>query len=402
MQREKASYRNIISKFSYREGKLEDFYKKISTTDSYRVYQDGFVGIYCQIGEIDDELGFQKAEENLVKERRYPYEMESGVRSRNKVERELTDKELKVYAEEGMEYLKTTYPQFVFHGSFSQNKTIETRVNSAGMDYSNTDCSVNIYIEFKHVDSKDLFDGQFDFSLRDYDKAVFCKMADDFLGNYEKEVELPEELIIDSQYYSYVGQVVSQLNAEKLALGTSLLHDKVGRQVFSEDFTLYHDVTDEETWFNTFWDGDGHVTEGDKRMFIEKGKILSGYSDKRCAEKYNAPYTGNAYFDYGDVPGAGGFNARIEKSTKTVKELLNGRYAIVLLKSNGGFNDKGEMVVPVQNALLTDGEKILGRLAPFTFKTTMYDMFGKDYIGVGSDKPIFNDKQILFRVNKEE
>ena len=47
-----------------------------------------------------------------------------------------------------------------------------------------------------------------------------------------------------------------------------------------------------------------------------------------------------------------------------------------------------------------DGEKILGRLPEFKIASTIFDMFGKDFIGVGSDRPIYYDKQLLVRVNK--
>ena len=54
--------------------------------------------------------------------------------------------------------------------------------------------------------------------------------------------------------------------------------------------------------------------------------------------------------------------------------------------------------MPVQIGLLTDGEKILGRVPPFTISTNMFDMFGKDFIGVAKyNKEIFNDKVMLFK-----
>jgi len=64
--------------------------------------------------------------------------------------------------------------------------------------------------------------------------------------------------------------------------------------------------------------------------------------------------------------------------------------------SGGGFADNGDYTMPVHTSLLFDGEKVLGKLPPFTMVSSMFDMFGKDFIGVGSDKPIYNDKQILF------
>lgn len=387
----------------YQESKRYNFKKSNTIEQSFRVHKDGMVGVHYQVGNMSDEEGYKLAEENLVKNRPYPFELETGVRSRNKVERELTDKELMDIADECVKYLRDTYPRFIYTVSFEQSKVIRRITNDKGMDYDMSDCAVNVSVIFKHVDSKDIQDGNFGFSLRDFDKNVFIKMADDILANYENEVELPEEIIIDEQYYGLMSKLNQSLDGENLALGTSLLSGKIGEKVFSEDFTLSHDVSEEDCWFNTFWDGDGCVNENDKVVFIDKGVVLRGYADKKTAKKYGVEHTKTAYHDFADIPGAGATRLVIERSTKTVKELLNGRYCVIPIQcSGGGFKENGDYTMPVQCSLLCDGEKILGKLPPFTMATNMFDMFGKDFIGVGSDKPIYNDKQILFRVQKRD
>ncbi|MBQ7775676.1 MAG: hypothetical protein IJ379_07120 [Lachnospiraceae bacterium] len=392
----------IVSSIKYEENKLLSFQKSRDITTSYRVHEDGKVGIYCQVGEISEEEGFAKARENLSERARpYPFELETGKRSRDKTERQVSDKELMEIAKDCMDYICEKYPRFTFSAGFSQSRRVDYCINDKGMDYSNTDCAVSVDIGFKHVDSKDISDGGFSFSLRDFDRKVFYKMADDYLANYEKEVELPEDIIIDMQYYNLLGMLSGCLNGENVALGTSLLTGKIGEKVFSEDFTLLNDVSDEECWYDPFWDGDGCVTENDKRILIDKGVVLTAYADKKTAKKYDIPHTGNAYADYADIPGPGVANLRIVRSNKTIKELLNGRYCVIPVSYNGGgFADNGDYTMPIQCAMLSDGERILGKLPPFTMVSNMFDMFGKDFIGVGADNPIFNDKQILFRVKR--
>ena len=90
---------------------------------------------------------------------------------------------------------------------------------------------------FKHVDSKDISDGWFGFGDRDFKLEKLYKMAENYLGSFENEVELPEEIIVQKQYYDLYGKLIESLNAEKIALETSLLSGKVGEKVFSEDFT---------------------------------------------------------------------------------------------------------------------------------------------------------------------
>ena len=84
---------------------------------------------------------------------------------------------------------------------------------------------------------------------------------------------------------------------------------------------------------------------------------------------------------------------------KSIKELLNGKLGIIPVQAyGGGFKEKGEYTMPVQIGLLTDGEKILGRVPPFTISTNVFDMFGKDFLGVAKfNKEIFNDKVMLFK-----
>lgn len=397
--REKYTYNCIKSEIKIEENKIQSFQKTASATQSFRIYQNGFLGVHYQVGKISDDRGFALAEEKLSLKRQYKYPLESGVRHRDKRERILTDKELMELAQECVSHLSEKYPRFVLSGSIFQRQTDEHWTNENGLDYQNIDCSVDAGIIFKHVDSKDISDGWFGFGNRNFSPEKLYEMAENYLGSFEKQIDLPEEIIVQKQYYDFYGKLTEFLNAEEIALGTSLLSGKVGQKVFADSFTLLHDVSDEECWHNNFWDGEGCVTQGDKRVFIENGVVLMGYSDKRTAEKYGVPHTANAGSNYCDIPYIGWINGRIKRSDKTIKELLDGRLSVVpVAYSGGGFNDKGDYVMPVHLAYLSDGEKFLGKLPPFTLSGNMFDMFGKDFIGVGSDNPIFNDKQILVKM----
>ncbi len=398
--REKLQQQNIYSEVAIEENKIKSFHKSNTTCTSFRVYKNGEAGFHRQVGEIEDERGYALAEENLCLHRPYPYSLETGIRSRNKIERNYTDKELLDAAKEALAHLTEKYPQYTLYGSFSMQSSRVSQTNDLGMDFENRDCHMQATFRYKHNTGTNLWDGSFSISERNFSMEKLYDIADNYLGAFENKVELPEEAILQTQYYNFTGYLSGHLDAELLSLNTSLLAGKLGQQVFSEDFTLVDDVSDEYCWHSAFWDGEGCVKENDKRVFIEKGVPLLGYADKRIAEKYNVPHTGNAYHSYSDVPTSGNASMQIKRSTKTVKELLNGRLSIVLDNySGGGFNEKGDYVMPVHHAFLCDGEKFLGSLPPFTLSSNLFDMFGKDFIGVGSDQPVFNDKQVLFKVN---
>lgn len=398
--REKYTYTECCSTVYFEENKIVSFQKNDTVEYSFRVLKDGNIGIHFQVGEMDDATGYALAEENLVRNRPYPYELETGCRKRDKTERTYSDKELLSIAKEALAHITEKYPQFTLNGSFSLQIEYVGQTNSKGMDYENKDSHIQVSVNYKHKDSTDLQNGFFTIGQRDFSFEKLYEMADNYLGNFEKQADFPEEAILQSQYYNFVGNLTGQLDAERLALGASLLSGKLGEKVFSEDFTLIDDDSDETCWHAPFWDGEGCVKENDMRVFIENGVPLLGYSNKRVAEKYNVPHTGNAFRNYEDIPGNGRTNMIIKRSGKTAKELLAGRYSIVIDHAGGGgFNEAGDYVLPVFHAFLCDGEKFLGSLPPFTLSSNLFDMFGKDFIGVGSDQPVFNDKSVLIKVN---
>ncbi len=403
VMKEKWTFESFYSDISYKENKKHAFQRSNHKQYSYRIRQDGKLGIHYQVGEISDEEGFEKAMLNLTERPRdYDFPMEKGVRSRNMVEREISDRELMEIADACMKHLREKYPQYIFHMDVSQRKEICSMINDAGMNYQNVDCAVSVGVSFKELASRDLIDGSFQVHLRDYDRKVFESVAQNYLQNFHVMLDLPRELIMDMPYYGVLGYLVGCLDGESLVMGTSLLSGKVGQKFFSEEFSVEDDVSDKETWFDTFWDGDGCVYPEDKLSLVENGVIVTGYADKRHGTKYQIPHTGRAGCHYSDLPGACLFNPRIRRSQKTVKELLNGKLCVIPVISNGGgFNEKGEYTVPVTCGLLSDGEKVLGRVPPFTMVSNLFDMFGKDYIGVGADNPIFNDKQLLFHAKIE-
>lgn len=397
--REKFTATEIISEVRFQENKVISFDKKNSTTYSFRVLEGGFIGIHYQEGEMSDEEGYALAEKNLELKRPYKFDVETGVRHRDKTEKVLSDKELLDVAREAVRYISEKYPDFSFVGSFSQRISLTKQENGKGLNYSNKDCSVSVNFSFKHKDSKDITDGAFGLSDRNFDVNMLYEMADNYLSNYDKELELPEEIVLQTQYYGLIGKLKESLDSESLSLGTSLLSGKIGQKVFADDFSLIHDVSDEVCWHSPFFDGEGVVLENDKLPYIENGVVLRGYADKRIADKFGVEHTGSAWRSFADVPSNGNVNFQIDRSKKTIKELLGGRKTIILLAAmGGGFNDKGEYVMPVQKALLSDGEKILGRLKEFTLVSSMFQMFGEDFIGVGSDKPIFHDKSVLIKM----
>lgn len=401
---EKEKYTNIINsaEASIVENKIVSFDKINNLETSYRVHQDGFVGIHYQVGKIEDEEGYKKAEINLKLKRPYPFELEKGVRSCDKSEKPFDDKQILGAAKKVLNYLHKKYPDYTFGGKVNSFFWEERMENSCGMDFQCKDANSSINLFFKHKNSKDINDGGIFYTSRNLKLKPFYKIVDNYLENFTKTVEMPEDCLIIDKYYGYTGLLRECLSLEKIKNGTSLLSGKIGQQVFSEDLTVYNDVSDKNRWMTCFWDGDGVVPKGDKVFFIKNGKIIRGYCGKKVAKMYNVKTTGNEGINYCDIPSGSHNSMSLKIGKKFAKELLNGRLAIIPVQaSGGGFKEKGDYTMPVQIGLLTDGEKILGRVPPFTIVSNLFDMFGKDFIGIAKyNKEIFNDKVMIFRCQK--
>lgn len=398
--REKYTLHTIISDVGIEENRIDSFHKRNELHYSFRVQEGGYLGVHFQAGEMGDNEGYARARQNLALKRPYPFTLETGRRSRDKTERVLTDRQLMDIAGEALEHVHSRHPDFTLNGSFSQCMIYSGQENDRGLDYSNRDCNTDFSFSFKHRDSRELRDGWFSIGQRDFDLQKLYAMADNYLTAFTMEEELPDEIIVQVQYYDLLSQLAWSLNAENMCLGTSLLSGRIGEKVFADHFNLAHDVSDEECWNTPFFDGEGVTQEGDRLPYIENGVVLRGYADKRIAAKYGVEHTGSAFRTHSDIPNNGNVSLRIQRSDKTIRELLGGRLSVVPVRySGGGFNEKGEWVMPVQMAYLCDGERFLGRLPEFTLVSSMFDMFGKDFIGVGSDNPVFNDKSILVRMD---
>ena len=75
----------------------------------------------------------------------------------------------------------------------------------------------------------------------------------------------------------------------------------MGKEVFSKDFTIYVDRS-ENNFGSIFFDAEGSTVENDKFILIENGKINFGYTDKKTSEEYNVPNTAAANGSYDDIP----------------------------------------------------------------------------------------------------
>lgn len=191
------------------------------------------------------------------------------------------------------------------------------------------------------------------------------------------------------------------LNGKIVGNKASLLQQKFNQKVFADNFSLQITNDPRET-FSPIFDMEGSICAEKQCWLVKNGEILRPYTDKRTAVRYGLEHTACAGGAYDSIPSLGGCNMEIQHSDKTLSELLpDGLGILISIASGGDFTPDGNFASPVQVAYLTDGVRLLSRLPELTIKGSLFDFFGKDFIGVGSDKMYCsgNDHMLVTRLS---
>lgn len=402
----KELYQNTVREvsISVSQSKVDAVMKKNIKKSGCRVYDNGFIGVAGTLGDPTVET-WRQAEENLNSRIPYPFEPEkNSKRVRDLRELKISDEDFIAHVEEVLSTLRSEFPDFIFSNKMKMVETEISLSNSIGLDYVNYDKTIVYSLLVKHIDSVNVFDTYIARQSRKLENKEFLQEARSMLKAFKNEKSLPEQetmpvIFTDNEILSKISE---SLNGEEVSLKTSLFSDKMQTKAFCDKFSVYQDKT-EENMHNAFFDTEGVTNPQDTCFLIKDGVIEKAYTDKSIASRFSMPLTGSAGGVHDDVPSLKSTTMSVIPSEKTLKELLNGELAaLVIMASGGDYTSAGDYASPVQVAYLTDGGNIIARLPEFNISGNMYDFFGKDYLGFSKDRPFFGERCLVLRmkVNK--
>jgi PmbA protein len=363
-----------------------------TTKTGIRLYDGSCIGIAGAIGTYIDEELTANAKRMLSFKLPYPAKPAEGVKRTLDLSTKLgiKDDEFVKMSGDILDALSKRFPNFMFSNKITMSETETSLRNDLGTDLVQKDKYVTFELLTKHRDSTNLFDDFTVYINREMEYEAAMKEHSKKYEAYEELVDFSEEaekvpVILLGAHEEFVSKFMNDMRGDVFATGASLFSGKLGEKLFNDKFSLIVN-RDAEKSFSTFFDGEGVVLPDDKFTLIENGVLKAPFTSKRIAKQYNLQETGSALLEYDSAPDATPMSLRIAKSDKTIKELLGGRKAIfVSMASGGDFTSQGEYASPIQRAYLFDGEKFLGRLPQLSMSSNVYDMFGKDFIGVSSD-----------------
>lgn len=396
--KEKITQRFKQTSLTIQLSEIQAIRRKNTSRTACRVYRDGKIGIAGCIGKADTEELFQKAENNLQYKIDYPVEPTKNIKNDTNITLcNIDDATLCTEVNKVLTELTRRHPDYTVSHKVNLNQYQVNMENELGMDLSYSDKNINIAMLLRRKGSSDIMNTAFGVTSRSFETQKVIEACSEHILAYSKMLPFPKEplpLILQDNILTPI--FMRDLSAKLMGTGSSLFQKQIGQQVFSKDFSLKIDNDPMETFAPTF-DMEGVITPENLSCLIKDGVILRPYSDKRTSMMYGYENTGCAEGGYDSVPTLGAANVRVVAGSKTIKELLNGQMGILVMFAGGGdFTPDGQYASPVQLAYLTDGEKLLGRLPEFTIKSSIYDIFGKNFIGMSKDRLYtVNDERLL-------
>ena len=364
-----------------------------------RLYDKGFIGVAGAIGTYDENQLTDRAKRML--NFKIPYDCEPTGETKRTLD--LTDKfsltndVFMRTSEELLAMLSRTYPQFSFSNTIEYYEQETELKNDCGTKLLYRGNHVQLGVLIKHKKSQNMLDAMGIHLSRDYDLQDAFKSVSKVCDCFEEklsptEAKMPVIFLYSGNQFVLGGilsKFTTDLEAHAFGAGASMFSGKIGQKLFSDDFSL---MVDRSSAIPNvcFFDTEGTTLPEDRFLLIENGVLRSPFTAKRVAKQYGYALTGSAAGEYDSVPDnylmLDAPNIVMGSSGKTIKELLGGRKAIyVVLAAGGDFTPQGEYATPVQSAFLFDGEKLCGRLPQLAIRSNVFDMFGKDFIGLATD-----------------
>ena len=357
-----------------------------------RVYENGCIGVAGAIGSFDENKLADRAKQMLKFNISYDCEPAGDISRTMDLTSSFTlsDEDFVRNSEDLLDTIRRLYPQFAFHHKIMREENETSLRNSGGADLTCRDKVVRVELFYKHKNSKNLMDCIGATTMRGFDTDAILKSISGTCACYEEKVSAPEEkmpVVMLLDHDSVLGKFITDLNGRAMGANSSLFSGKTGQKLFADHFSLcvQRDPLMHENYMS-FFDAEGTVLDGDRFMLIENGVLKSPYSSKKTAGQYGYAVTGSAGGEFDSVPDTAYGSIRVQPGEKTINELLGGRKAVYIVISGGGdFTAQGEYAAPVQSAFLFDGENYIGRLPQLSIRSNVYDMFGKDFIGLSTD-----------------
>lgn len=399
MKKEILKYKSSVETLNVVGGKVNSVRFTEETTNTVRVYDDGKIGVAGALGEADVSALENAAVEKLS-EQGIPYAYVPGKTVKKEIVRRKAFDQAKLLKAGRSLTAKVAKacPGFLVSGKVECGEYSGAYKNSEGSDLSFESSLVSVGFQLKDKNSSNIMDAFYSASFPLYGKTASdvvvsdMKMLHDAFFTEKKQIGNGKyKVIVDK--FDLLGLLASHFVAESYVAG-SILSGKIGEKVFSEDLSVYVDRNPSTNPGTAFFDAEGVVLKDYRAALVENGVVKNVLANKNSAVVFNLPQSGTAIASYDGVPSAGIPGLFVKPSAKSLAELTADEPAVyIAITSGGDMTNDGTIGMPVMLAFMVEKGKITGRVCEFNASGNIFDVLGKDFVGVSSDN--------LFKADKE-
>ena len=375
-------------------------------TTSIRVYDDNRIGVSGGVGEADEEKLTENATKNLDFGVNYPCGFTAGIKK--SIDKSKTLPSADAFMKQVgslINKLSEKYPDYIFSNKINVETEKTEYSNSLDTELSYSDSVYNVSLLIKSKSSADIFDLGYGATNEFFDENAIIRDVSVLLDAYGKVAGMPKEklpVIIDSEVL--FGYVAEGVVAGMFLSGASLFSGKLGQRIFNEKVDFLIDRSENNARQAPFFDSEGVINDGYKFDIIKKGVLTGLLANKRTAKTYGIPVSGSAYSSFDSVPVTAGVGFACKETCEEVSEIVKGKAIYVCMTSGGDITPAGDLGLPVMLAFLYEDGKLVARLPEFGIGGNLFDVLGKNFIGVCKNFVFGYDKQktlvAYFDINK--
>lgn len=405
MEQEKLIEKSLSYSVNVSNSKVDSLRVNNDLQTVIRVFEDGKIGIAGQIGDCDEGELLHSAQAKLAQGIPYPCSLVEGkVRSVDTVHKIFGEGQMVPACKNLLARLSTEYPDFIFSNKINYSERAYSYENSKGTSYSYSSDSLSMSLVIKAAESANIMDLGYDATRSYYSEDEVVSDIGKLLKVYRNKVELPEDAPVLVSY-DVCRYILAEMIAEKYVSGSSLLSGKLGEKVFNEKLNVVTDRSPKNESNIAFFDDEGETCEDDRFYFVKDG-VLTGLSTyRRSAANFNLPLSGGASSNFDGVPSFGFSGVKVLPTSEKLSDLVKGKAIYVAITSGGDMTPSGDIGLPVMLAYLYEDGKLLGTLPEFSLSANVFDILGKDFIGVAkNDVFSFSDEDLIvakFKINKQ-
>lgn len=353
--------------------------------NTVRVYDNGAIGVEGRLGNADFADMEKAARVKLQQGIPYPETHDDvKVLTVDATKHIFDEKEFIPKISKLLARLAKENPEFLFGNKVFINSTDKTYENSDGTKYSYKGNQFALGLSIKFKGSANIMDEFYSGEGDYFDEDAICRdvkrQCDAFLN---KLPQLDEDEVVVIGSFEPLQYAFQHLIADMYFNKASLLDGKLGQKIFDEKLNVLIDRNPKTQLNIPFFDTEGVVNDGYVNHIIKKGVFENVISCKKSASQYGCKNLGSAGAPYNGVPNValGGFD--VANTADNLSELVQGRTAIYLSSTGGGdMTTSGDISIPsIVSYLYKDG-KLVGKLPEFTVTGNLFDILGKDFVGV--------------------